>query len=126
MTRHIVKVETNDPLRPRLDLSISGEVREFANVNPRYVTLAGKAGTAVSAAVTVTPYHPFKILEARAQHGTNIRMTMQELVSNGKKAYTVTIENTLGAPGTYLDTIILRTDSAIKPEITIGVRGDIS
>lgn len=126
MTRHAVKVAINDPLRPRLELSISGEVRAFARVEPRYVTLAGKAGTAVRATVTITPVHAFKARAVRAQDGRNIRVSMQERLVDGRKTYAVTIENVLAAPGRYTDMAIVETDRSIKPEIRIGVRGEIN
>lgn len=125
MTRHRVQVDTNDPLRPRLDLSISGEVREFARIDPRYVTPAGKAGTGVKATVTITPVHRFKVREVRAQEGKNMRATVQETRSAGEAVFIVMIENILDTPGGYTDTVIVETDSPIKPEITIGVRGEI-
>jgi len=125
VTRHRVRVDTNDPQLPKLELSISGEVREFASVLPRYVTLRGKAGTEVGEIITILPMQPFTIRGVRAQEGKNIRVSVNEKNTGGRKSYVVTVENTLKKPGWYMDVIIVETDSTIKPEITIGVRGEI-
>ncbi|MEN6474398.1 MAG: DUF1573 domain-containing protein [Syntrophaceae bacterium] len=126
LIRHEVRVETNDPLYPRLKLLISGEVREFARIDPGAVILKGKAGMEVKAFVTVTPIHPFTALKAYAREGVHIRVIMQEALVEGRKVYTVIIENTMNVPGTYTDSIIVDTDSPVRPEIAIGVQGEIS
>jgi len=126
MTRQVVKVETNDPLRTWLELSVSGEVREFASVLPRYVTLTGKAGAEVGKTITILPMQPFTVRGVRAQEGKNIRVSVSEKSSGGRKSYVITVENTMNRPGRYRDTIIVETDSTVKPKITIGVTGEIS
>lgn len=126
LVEHQVRVETNDPLLPRIKLIISGMVREFASVLPRYVTLMGKAGTEVGDIVTILPIHPFTVRGVRAQEGKNIRVSVNEKITGGRKSYVVTVENIMSTPGRYTDTIIVETDSKVKPEITIGVRGEIS
>lgn len=125
MTRHVVKVDTNDPRQPRLELSVSGEVREFASVLPRYVTLMGRAGTEVGEIITILPIHPFTVRGVRAQEGKHIRVSVNEKMTGGRKSYVVTVENTLKKPGWYSDLVIVETDSAVKPQIRIGVRGEI-
>jgi len=122
----VVRIDTNDPQLPKLELSVSGEVREFASVLPRYVTLMGKAGAEVEEIITILPIHPFTVRGVRAQEGKNIRVSVNEKNTGGRKSYVVTVENIMNTPGQYTDTVIVETDSKIKPEITIGVRGEIS
>ena len=122
----MVKVDTNDPQRPKLELSISGEVREFASVLPRYVTLRGKAGTEVGEIITILPIHPFTVRGVRAQDGKHIRVKVNEKITGGRKSYVVTVENIMNQPGQYADTVVVETDSKVKPEIIIGVWGVIS
>ncbi|HQP29864.1 MAG TPA: hypothetical protein PLB81_00940 [Deltaproteobacteria bacterium] len=122
----MVKVDTNDPQRPKLELSVSGEVREFASVLPRYVTLRGKAGTEVGEIITILPIHPFTVRGVRAQDGKHIRVKVNEKITGGRKSYVVTVENIMNQPGQYADTVVVETDSKVKPEIIIGVWGVIS
>jgi len=122
----VVKVDTNDPQRPKLELSVSGEVREFASVLPRYVTLRGKAGTEVGEIITILPIHPFTVRGVRAQDGKHIRVKVNEKITGGRKSYVVTVENIMNQPGQYADTVVVETDSKVKPEIIIGVWGVIS
>ncbi len=122
----MVKVDTNDPQRPKLELSVSGEVREFASVLPRYVTLRGKAGTEVGEIITILPIHPFTVRGVRAQDGKRIPVKVNEKITGGRKSYVVTVENIMNQPGQYADTVVVETDSKVKPEIIIGVWGVIS
>jgi hypothetical protein len=46
-------------------------------------------------------------------------------ISKGKKGYLLTVENIKQETGRYFDTIILKTDSEIQPEISISVYGNI-
>jgi len=69
--------------------------------------------------------YPFKIEEVHAQKGKDIRFELKPLKDQEKSGYELTVENLKKAKGRYSDTIILKTDSKIKPELKIHVYGDI-
>jgi hypothetical protein len=77
--------------------------------------------------VTIIPRekYPFKILDAKAINGKNIRYEFMERPAEEGKGYTLLIENTRKEKGGYHDTIYLKTDSPIKPQIRIRISGYI-
>jgi len=121
-------VHTDDPAKPRLTLILSGQVGEFATVIPKRVVLRGIAGQPIQGRVTIVPKekYPFKITAAMARYGTKIQFKYEEIQPSNPKGYLLTIENLQTHKGRYADTIILKTDSSIRPEITIQVFVDIA
>ena len=118
-------VYTNDKNRPRQDLVISGRVEKFATIRPQHVSLRGYAGDSVQGKVTIIPEkkYSFKILDARAQNGKHINIKLDEIKKSGSQAYELKIENLKQETGRYYDTIILTTDSQIRPELNVRVYG---
>jgi hypothetical protein len=86
-----------------LDLTIMGHVEQFVDIVPKRAVLNGVAGS------------PTK----------NIAFTIDETKSPEKKEYVLTVENLQKTKGRYVDTIKLKTDSKIRPEIKIYVIGNI-
>ena len=121
-------VYTDDPAKPRLTLTLSGPVGEFATIIPKRVVLRGIAGKPVKGMVTIMPKekYPFKITAAMARYGNKIHFKYEAIQNSDPKGYLLTVENSLAHKGRYADTIILHTDSRIRPEITIPVFGDIA
>ncbi len=122
-----IQVHTNDKKKSVLSLTVTGTVEMFANIQPRRVGLAGVEGTPLKKEVTITPTpkYPFKITNIKAKNGKNIKYQLEELKEPGKTGYLVTVENTKNVKGRYQDTILLATDSKLKPEIDIFVSGNI-
>ena len=120
-------IESNDPQTPRLRLTLSGEVNSFAQVEPRRVSLAGVAGETIEAIVTITPVaaYPFKVIESKALKGDYIDHRVAEKQSGGALYYELTVTNLKDEAGHYSDTIIIKTDSEIRPELRINVRGNL-
>jgi hypothetical protein len=120
-------VRTNDPQHPRIRLTISGYVENFASIQPSRIRLSGIAGHAIAVPVTIVPEekYPFKILEVEAADGRNIRYELQERTGAGEKGYTLRVENIKKEEGSYRDVIRLQTDSTVKPLIQIHVSGYI-
>jgi len=120
-------VFTNDPARSRTTFTISGKVLNFVTMEPRYARLVGDAGTDIKKAITITQEkaYPFKILKATARNGKDIAFDVQAFSREGTDGYIVTIANTRTTAGRYADTVILTTDSSIKPTITVPVYGQI-
>ncbi|MDF1591624.1 MAG: hypothetical protein P1P89_08940 [Desulfobacterales bacterium] len=121
-------VYTDDPAKPRQTLIISGPVGEFATMIPKRVVLRGIAGQPVKGMVTIMPKekYPFKITAAMARYGSKIHFKYEEIQHSDPKGYLLTVENLQTHRGRYADTVILKTDSPIRPEITIQVLGDIA
>ncbi len=118
-------VYTNDRSRPRQDLVISGPVEKFATIRPQHISLRGYAGDAIKSKVTIIPEkkYAFRILNARAINGGNINIKLGEVKKSGGQAYELNVENLKNETGRYYDTIILTTDSQIRPELSVRVYG---
>lgn len=98
-------------------------VEKFATITPTRVRLTGPPGQDLQAEVTIipTPNYPFRILEVLPGNTEHIQTTLEE--RNG--GYRLTVKNRHAAPGQYRETIHLKTDSPVKPDITIPVHGAI-
>lgn len=96
-------------------------------MDPAYARLVGPAGTDIKRAITITreKAYPFKIVEAKARSGNDIVFEVKEFSQADGDGYILTIENRKTAAGRYADTVILTTDSKIKPTITVPVYGQI-
>jgi len=121
-------VYTNDKNRPQQDLVISGPVDNFATIRPQHVSLRGVVGDSIKGQVSIIPEkkYPFKILDARAEDGKNINFQLDEVKSSNGQAYELTVENLQEQTGRYYDTIILKTDSKVRPELKVRVYGYLS
>lgn len=93
----------------------------FVDINPTRVRMTGQAGQDISKEVTIVPLdkYPFKIVEAKPEKDGNIRVEVKE--EKDKKAYLLTIFNLKQEKTRYYDNIIVKTDSKIRPELTISV-----
>jgi hypothetical protein len=120
-------VYTNDKNRPRMDLVISGKVEKFATIRPKHVNLRGYAGDSLKASVSLIPEkkYPFKILKVRAKDGNNIKFELEEVTQSENGAYKLNVENLKKDTGRYFDTIILETDSKIRPQLSVRVYGNL-
>jgi hypothetical protein len=118
---------TDDPKTPKQVLVVAGQVQRFATISPGKVILRGAAGTPLKARTLITPIkrYPFKVLDVRARNGRHIRYDLTAR-NDGTGGYALTVENLRPDPGHYFDTILLTTDSPIRPEIPIGVYANIT
>lgn len=100
---------------------------QFARLEPAYARLVGEVGTAIKKTITITreKEYPFKILKVNARNGKDIVFDLKEFKKDGGDGYILTIENKKTATGRYADSLILTTDSSIKPTITVPVYGQI-
>lgn len=100
----------------------------FANITPANVRLFGPIDSTLKETVRIVPEksYPFKILDAQAQVGKDIRYHLSEDHHAGSTTYLLTVENVKQTTGRFYDTITLTTDSRIKPKIGIRVYGKIS
>lgn len=118
-------VYTNDKSRPQQDLVISGQVENFATIRPQSVSLRGYVGDSIKGMISIIPEkkYPFKILNAKAQSGKNVNVQLDETTNSNGTAYELKVENLRQKSGRYYDTIILETDSKIRPELNVRVYG---
>ena len=110
-----------------LYLTMMGHVEQFVDIVPRRAVLNGFAGSSIKATVKIIPNdkYPFTIKKNRTTHTKNIAFTLDETKSSEKREYVLTVENLHKTKGRYVDTIRLKTDSKIRPEIKIYVIGNI-
>lgn len=122
-----IQVFTSDPANNRISLSISGEVLNFAKIEPKYARLVGRSGTDIHKKITITreKAYPFKITKAKARSGKDIAFTIEEFSKEGVNGYILTIENKREATGRYADTLTLITDSPVKSSLRVPVYGQI-
>jgi hypothetical protein len=122
-----IHVDTNDPIHADIELKISGDIKTFAAIIPKSVYLNGKVGEKLAQVVKIIPEtpEPFKILKVNALSGSDIKFSLQERESLGKKFYEITIENIKQTPGRYFDTVSVVTDINDQVPMSIYVRGSI-
>jgi len=122
-----ITVYTNDPVNPQLTLRVKGAVKDFVSISPKRVRMTGAAGDEISSNVTIIPHkeYPFKILEAKPLQEGNIKVEMEEVNKEGKTSYQLTVLNLKNERTRYFDTIVVKTDSKIRPELKISVYGNI-
>ena len=122
-----IRVYTNDPDTPTMDLNISGDVERFATIVPDRVRLSGYAENEIRATVKIIPEkkYAFKIVKTTAQNGKNISYELMEKKREDHMEYFLNIAKTSKKQGRYFDTITLETDSKISPTIRVKVFGNI-
>jgi hypothetical protein len=123
--RKTAVVYTNDKTHPQQDLIISGQVEKFVTIRPQHANMRGIVGDPVKSTVTIIPEkkYPFKILNLRAKDGKYIKYQLEETKESNTIAYRLNIENLKTEAGRYYDSIILETDSKIRPQLSVKVYG---
>jgi hypothetical protein len=125
---HVVKtiaVRTNDSKRPEFNLAMVGDIRPLADINPPDVKLTGTAGRDIKQTITIAPIreNPFKILEAKAEKGKDIRLDLIQVKNSGGLKYHLTVYNIKQDKGWYIDNIYLKTNSKLSPVLKVRVFG---
>ena len=123
-----ITVTTNDPVKPKLSLTITGKVEKLVSISSQRVRLIGPAGQQINASVIIIPEkkYAFKIIEAKAKNGKHISFSINEKKTIDGTGYVVTVQNLKKDKGRYVDTILLETTSEIRPTIQIRVIGNIT
>jgi hypothetical protein len=123
--RKTAGVYSNDKTRPRQDLVISGQVEKFVTIRPQHANMRGFVGDPIKATVTIIPEkkYPFKILNLRAKDGKYIKYQLEETKESDTTVYKLIVENLKTDAGRYYDSIILETDSKIRPQLNVRVYG---
>lgn len=123
-----IAIHTDDKNKPISHLVISGKVKLFAKVSPRYARLSGEIGTAIQTTVKIKKEkaYPFTITEIKAKSGQNIKYSFTPYEKPGESGYHLIIENLKKEKGRYADTLMLHTDSKVKPVLKVAVYGFIT
>jgi hypothetical protein len=123
--RKTAGVYTNDKAHPRQDLIISGQVENFVTIRPQSASMRGYVGDPIKGTVTIIPEkkYPFKVLNSRAKDGKYIKYQLEETKESDAVVYTLNIENLKTDAGRYYDSIIIETDSKIRPQLNVRVYG---
>jgi hypothetical protein len=87
--------------------------------------MRGFVGDPVKGTVTIIPEkkYPFKILNLSAKDGKYIKYQLEETKESDTTAYKLNIENLKTDAGRYYDSIIIETDSKIRPQLNVRVYG---
>jgi hypothetical protein len=113
---------TNDPNQRVVHLTIAGLVEQFVAIKPRTLHLRGVAGEKLRGSVSIVPEdkYPFKVTNAQVREG-QIRVDLNEVKEGGRAAYTLWVENIRAEAGSFSDTVALKTDSPLQPELEVRV-----
>lgn len=117
----MIRVFSNDPAQPELKLVITGMVKEFARVEPRYVQIVGAAGASLKGTAVVTPVEKFAVTGIRVEPEQVAQAAFEEVFREGRTLYLVNIDSKENQPGRHYAMIHLATDSELRPEIAIPV-----
>jgi hypothetical protein len=122
----MVKTNMSDP--SVFYLTVIGNVEDFATIVPKRVMLRGVAGHPIKATAKIIPKekYPFKIKSISGVNKKYIAVKLEKAQDSNTPSYLITIENLQKTQGRYSETIRLKTDSKIRPEIRIYVIGIIS
>jgi hypothetical protein len=115
-------VLTNDPREPVVHLVVAGPVDRFVNINPRMLNLRGTAGERLQGTVIVVPEekYPFRLTGVQPREG-RVRASFSETRQEGRAAYSILVENERSEAGSYSDTLVLKTDSPVQPQLEVRV-----
>lgn len=122
------KVYTNDPKKPQLNLTVTGQVKAYVDYSPKYIRFSGKVGQELYRTIDVIPFKefPFSIKKVTAKEGKHLRYELKPLTrKDGPQGYQLTVYNTMATAGNYQDIITIETDSKVKPKLKIPISGQI-
>jgi hypothetical protein len=122
-----ITVNTDSPVTPLLNLTVIGNINNFVRIIPDRVILNGFIGDPIVRTVKIIPEenYPFKMVGDRTVRKKYIRYELEEANLAEKTEYVLTVANLKKQKGRYFETIRLKTDSKIRPEISIRVYGNI-
>lgn len=122
-----VTAETSDPERPRIEVALEIEIREFARIDPYRIWLAGRVGEPIVATcdVTANADHPFDITGIKTRKGVWFDLAYARVEGADPAAWRITLTNTRTKPGPYQDILFVQTDHPERPEFKIRVEGRI-
>jgi hypothetical protein len=123
---HKIRVETDDPETGNFDLMVTGHVDPIVIIDPEKVILEGEAGKGIETGLSITPdpRHPLKVISVESKKG-NVLCSINEVKASNPARYMITVKNLRKEKGEYKDIIYLKTDSDIRPGISVRVTVNI-
>jgi len=120
-------VHTSDEKADVIQLKIRGKVNQFATITPARVRMTGAMNQNITSRVVIIPdpSYPFKIVEVKPEKVGNIRVEVKETGQEGARQFELSIFNLKNEKARYFDTVVVKTDSEIRPELKISVYGNI-
>ncbi|MBN2420590.1 MAG: hypothetical protein JXL81_14460 [Deltaproteobacteria bacterium] len=122
-----VILKTSSEIKPEIVIKVNGKITapQIAEIYPRSVSLNGTVGESIRADVTITPLkeYPFQIVAVKPRDGRNINVKLEDNEKKGETSYKLTVNNIKQDEGRYRDSIVIKTNSEINPEIEVGVNG---
>ncbi len=117
-------MQTNDPAQPTFNLVVTGTVVKFATIKPPIVRLEGQAGTTLTAEVEIqaSKDYPFTILGVQSKTDAVHGQLVEQCIP-GSSNCVIRVEILKSTSGRHVDTIIVQTDNAIRPNFSIPVVG---
>lgn len=102
-------------------------MKRFVTIRPSRVSLVGPVGIPLTRKVIITPEpeFPFTIKEHHAEKGEFIKYQLNEKKEGDQLSYELVVGNLKTDKGWFSDSIVLTTDSAIRPELRIRVNGNL-
>jgi hypothetical protein len=116
------EVMSNDLREPVVHLVVAGPVDKFATISPRMLNLRGTAGDHLQGTLTVVPEekYPFRLTGVQSREG-RVKADFSAAQQEGRTAYTIRVENVKSDAGSFSDTLVLKTDSSVQPELEARV-----
>ena len=115
-----ITVFSNDPLKEKILLDLSGTVKEFADIFPQRLMLKGSVNDDVQARVIITqkPEYQFGIEKVES---VNLEESIEVSVDKKDNGYVITVKSRQKNPGIYAGKILVITGHPEKPELEIPV-----
>lgn len=120
-----IMVSTNEPNNAMLKLLMHGNISLFTDITPKSLILKGPANEKVQAVSTITPFkeYPFSITGFELDDALKEAVSVEIARDGGQ--FIITATNKLKTPGQYLGKMVIKTDSPLKPEMKLFIRGTI-
>lgn len=120
-----IMISTNEPNNSVQKCVIFGNISLFADITPKSLILKGTAGEPVQTASTITPLKEYPFTITGFELDDNLKETVSVDIAQDGGKFIVTAKNKMKTAGQYLGKMVIKTDSPVKPEIKIFVRGII-
>ena len=119
-----IKVFTDDPDTPTAYLTIQGFVEKVVDIIPRTLVFQGNSGEVMEKTITIIPTekYPLNILELNFKTGQYLTCELKKTQINGKQGFKIIVRIKKDAKGNFYDKLLIKTDSRIKPFITVWVK----
>lgn len=117
-----IKIESDDPIKKRFNLVVKGLVEKIVTVLPQTIRMQGRPGETLEKIVSITPSpkYPFSILDIKIKNKTPIQTTLIKPESNNKP-WQISVKVTSDEVQSFYDVLKIRTDSKLKPNLTVRV-----